>query len=171
MGTRITTPRKIEVIPGAIELAIHQDGRRFPLKMPERYAEVKTRILPVVLLRLKAVENERGERCKINSNVKLIWAEFLNIFYNREMADKKPDYCSISEVNLSRALGIGSPIVIREAIQILYNLGILKMEWETERCKNNKGEEIDRRVNIRYLDCCDPSGELAKNWPDNLKIL
>lgn len=171
MGIRKTTPRKIDVVPGDFNLAIHPDGRRFPLVMPERYAECKTRILPVVLMRLKAVENEKGERCKINSNVKLVWAEFLNIFYNRDLSDTKPDACSISEVNLARAMGIGSAIVVREAIAILYNLGILKMRWETEECKNNKGETINRRVNIQYLDVCDPSGELVKNWPDNLKII
>ena len=68
-------------------------------------------------------------------------------------------------------MGIGSAIVVREAIAILYNLGILKMEWETEECRNNKGETIHRRVNIRYLDVYDPSGELVKNWPDKLKII
>lgn len=172
MGNRITTPRKdVAVPPGAINLVIHQDGRRFPLKMPERYAEVKTRVFPVVLMRLKGVENEKGEKCIINSNVRLVWMEFLNIFHNKALADKKPDYCSISEVNLARAIGLRSPIVVREAIAILHNLGILKMKWETERCKNNKGEMIDRRVNVRYLDVADPSGELAKNWPDNLKII
>ena len=172
MGTRITTPRKeVEIAPGAINLVIHQDGRRFPLKMPERYAEVKTRVFPVVLMRLKGVENEKGEKCIINSNVRLVWMEFLNIFHNKALADKKPEYCSISEVNLARAIGLRSPIVVREAIAILHNLGILKMTWETERCKNNKGEWIDRRVNVRYLDVADPSGELAKNWPDNLKII
>ena len=172
MGTRITTPRKdVTIASGAIDLVIHQDGRRFPLKMPEHYTDVKTRIFPVVLMRLKGVENEKGEKCIINSNVKNVWAELLNIFYNKDMADKKPEYCSISEMNLARAIGLRSTIVVREAIQILHNLGILKMEWDSERCKNNKGEMIDRRVNIRYLDIADPSGELAKNWPDNLKII
>lgn len=172
MGNRITTPRKdVAVSPGAIDLVLHQDYRRFPLKMPERYAEVKTRVFPVVLLRLKGVENEKGEKCIINSNVRLIWMEFLNLFYNRDLADTKPDFVSISEVNLARSIGLKSPLAAREAIQILYNLGILKMRWETERCKNNKGEEIDRRVNVQYLDIADPSGELVNNWPDNLKIL
>lgn len=172
MGIRITEPRKgLEVAPGAIDLAIHPDGRRFPLAMPKNYDKVKTRIIPTTLLRLRGVENAKGERCLINSNCMLVWAEFLNIFYNRDMSATKPAECSISENNLTKAIGLRSNIVVREAIRILYNMGILKMVWETERCKNNKGEWIDRRVNIRYLDILDPSGELAKNWPDNLKII
>lgn len=172
MGIRITEPRKgLNVAPGAIDLAIHPDGRRFPLAMPKNYDKVHTRVIPTTLLRLRGVENEKGEKCIINTSVKLIWGEFLNLFYNRDLSATKPKECSISESNLAKSLGLRSNIVVREAIAILYNLGILKMTWETERCKNNKGEMIDRRVNVRYLDVADPSGELAKNWPDDLKIL
>lgn len=172
MGIRITEPRKgLEVAPGAIDLAIHPDGRRFPLAMPKNYEKVQTRIFPTTLLRLRGVENAKGEKCLINTNVKMVWLEFLNIFYNRDMSATKPAECSISENNLTKAIGLRSNIVVREAIRILVGLGILKMEYDTERCKNNKGEWIDRRVNIRYLDILDPSGELAKNWPDDLKIL